>query len=72
MTRAELFARAEPILAAVQMSVDDLRWLIDSPELDEDYKVARASQLSEGAFDLLGFAAHKFSRQVDALKVRTP
>lgn len=71
MTRAELLARAEPILAAAQMSVDDLRWLIESSELDEDYKVARASQLSEGAFDRLQLAADQFSQTVDALRVRT-
>jgi hypothetical protein len=70
MTRAELVARAEPILSAVGSSVGDLQWLIEGPELDEDYKVARSSQLSEGAFDRLQLAVNQFSTAVDTLMVR--
>lgn len=69
MTRHELLERLTPILTLINSSAVDVDSLMTSPSLDEDYKVARARQISTENLDRLQLAADTLSTAVDALQV---
>jgi hypothetical protein len=72
MTRQEILSRLEPILTRVNSAADDLSSLMTSPEFDEDYKVARAGQLSTENFDRLHLAAVELSIATESLLRHLP
>ena len=67
MNRTEMLARLEPILTSVVYSVDELGTLMHAPQFDEDYKVSRATHLSQEAFDRVESAAKQLEKAVQAL-----
>lgn len=69
MTRYELLERLAPILSLVNGSAQDVEVLMHSPHFDEDYKVARARQLSTESLDRVRLAADELSRATEALLV---